>query len=231
VIRVHSKPFALTSNVQRTLSKLFRQVWVLIVLSTVSAAGDFAQIDKALNETNDWKATVATLNANTSAESGYEERFFLEHSSNTGEKILLPARVKVSGRVKIRRSLKAPSSIPAGTTLIQDVSFGYKEIRGFDRIAPLSYVLLDQDQNILEVGAPTEAVGEEFKTNLDRKVLSTKEIERLQKLNQDVFEYLKSNARAQKEVKKFAAARNWSKPILEKSGIAYYSEDFSPLEP
>lgn len=110
------------------------------------------------------------------------------------------------------------------------VEFGYTVRRDFRRIGVLSYILLDPDDTVLEVGFGSQEAKDVFLHHLFGRTLSEEMRERIRIVQEELFAYLRTSPLAQEKLREFATSRHWPAGLEEIANLAYFDNWLTPLE-
>ncbi len=110
------------------------------------------------------------------------------------------------------------------------VEFGYRLYGDFRRVGILNYVRMNEDDMVVEVGCGSEDLKTAFLYHLFGRTLSSKERERIRRVQEEVFAYIRCNPTAQEKLHEFSRSRGWPAGLEDGAGLAYFDNQITPIE-
>lgn len=112
---------------------------------------------------------------------------------------------------------------------VENVQCGYSLSDGFRRLLSLTYIALDENGKIIEVGGASDEALDVFREHIFGRTADATLASRIAEINSAVFEMLRQDPKADARVQEFAQSREWPTGLAEKAGLAYFHANKTPL--
>ena len=186
------------------------------------------EVSSALSETASWKSEYQELTQHTDYRLKYVFRLSAQNQTAlpVNERFYQNTRYQVSSI----EALHLPE-IKTGQRLFQNIRLSYRLASGEIReMGNLSYLILNADESVAEVGAGSQALIDEFKNNIFGHEVTLAEQERVFELNRKLYEALSQEPRVQMKLKEFSESRGWNAGFEKEMKLIYFNNEFLDLK-
>lgn len=178
-------------------------------------------IGQTLERTSDWPEAVETLGLHS------PHRYKYAFEIRTEDGTPLPVQPELYENTQYVVSERPPST---GDQVVGPVAFGYPDTTSAQILGILDYLVLDRQGRVVEVGAGSDKMLEEFRAHLTGRQLKPSERQRIFDLNRDLAEYLGKQADSITELARFEKARGWEPGTAARMKLVYFNAETTDLK-
>ncbi len=216
-------------SILSSTSLLFALLLPLSVSSHAESICNYIlKFQAALTETDDWASLVATLQSATS----YRLKYPLQLTSNRGVSLPVLESAFKDTRYFIGSNRRLTNNeVNQGSVIHSRVSFYYKnKAANRKELGVLNYLILSAEGNVLEVGAGSKALINEFRSHIFGRTQKPEYQNLMIDINESLYKTLSENPVANTKLKAFAEERKWPAGLEKELKLVYFNNELVPLK-